>query len=215
MKAHHIPITKTARYFTLGEVTEATTHLWIVCHGYAQLANYFLKNFEAINNGKHVIVAPEGLHRFYWQGFSGKVVASWMTKEDRLNDIKDYVHFLDAVYEQYTQQHPHLKVVVLGFSQGVATASRWIQQGKVKANHFVLWAGVFPPDMNFEVDETVLHQTQNWLVLGTEDEFINEETLQQQEQILAHHRIQYQVLKFEGKHVIHGPTLQQLANQLE
>ena len=36
-------------------------------------------------------MAPEGLSRFYLEGFSGKVGATWMTREDRLNDIDNYL----------------------------------------------------------------------------------------------------------------------------
>src|ERR1051325_8249497 len=116
-----IRIEKTARYFILGDA--GASSVWCVCHGYAQLASYFIKNFEPLNNGDNMIVAPEGLHRFYWQGYSGRVVASWMTKEDRLDDINDYVNFLDEVHNDVMKEFKgkKVKVNVLGFSQGVAT----------------------------------------------------------------------------------------------
>jgi predicted esterase len=37
---------------------------------------------------------------------------------------------------------------VLGFSQGVATAARWIAMGKAPINRFVAWAGQIPPDID-------------------------------------------------------------------
>ncbi len=47
-----------------------------------------------------------------------------MTKEDRENEIADYVDFLDAVFGEVVT--PGARVTVLGFSQGVATAARWL-----------------------------------------------------------------------------------------
>ena len=64
MQQKNISITKTARYFILGDASEKIEEVWFVCHGYAQLANYFIKNFEVLDNGKNLIVAPEGLSRF-------------------------------------------------------------------------------------------------------------------------------------------------------
>ena len=99
MQENHIKIAKTARYFQLAEIGSEIREVWFVCHGYGQHAGYFLKHFECLNNGGRLIVAPEGLSRFYLDGFYGRIGASWMTREDRLNDIKDYVLFLDAMYK--------------------------------------------------------------------------------------------------------------------
>jgi predicted esterase len=153
MQQHSITVPKTARYFQLGEITTSTKQIWIVLHGYGQLANYFIKWFEPIVDSETVIIAPEGLHRFYWQGFSGKVVASWMTKEDRENDIKDYINFLDEVMDIVKAQvvNSSTKVIAFGFSQGVATVSRWVFN--TKGHHpdeLVLWAGLFPSDFALE-----------------------------------------------------------------
>ena len=38
----HIKVERTARYFTLGELNEHTEQIWFVCHGYGQLAEYFM-----------------------------------------------------------------------------------------------------------------------------------------------------------------------------
>ena len=102
MKEQTIETKKTARYYTLGTLSENTKTVWFVCHGYGQLANYFLRNFKLLENEKTFVISPEGFHRYYLNGFSGRVGASWMTKEDRLNDIADYVAYLDQLYE------PHL-----------------------------------------------------------------------------------------------------------
>ena len=150
MHKKEITTAKTARYFILGEPNAEVDEVWIVCHGYAQLANYFLKKFECIQKPNRLIIAPEGLHRFYWNGFSGRVVASWMTKEDRLDDIKDYNQFLDNVVEDIKSiTEKEFELNVLGFSQGAATVCRWISHTRNKINKAILWGSVFPEDINY------------------------------------------------------------------
>src|SRR4051812_21085005 len=103
---HHIHVRRTARYYTLGEPGNQTRDVWFVCHGYGQLAADFIKEFEIIADPTRVIVAPEGLSRHYAVNEAGfhssesKVVASWMTREDREAEIDDYVAYLDAVYAE-------------------------------------------------------------------------------------------------------------------
>jgi hypothetical protein len=63
MQEHHFSTPRTARYFTLGS-PERSTDLWIVCHGYGQLASRFLERFRPIEAEQRGIVAPEGLSRF-------------------------------------------------------------------------------------------------------------------------------------------------------
>ena len=216
MVQKNITIPKTARYFILGEASEQIEQVWFVCHGYAQLANYFLKNFEELNDGKTLVIAPEGLHRFYWQGFSKKVVASWMTKEDRENDIADYVNYLNVVYGKVLSglKNKNVKVNVLGFSQGTATVCRWIADNKVKVENLILWAGAFPDDMNFKIDKVVLDKLKTYVVVGDADEFINEQEVEKHSNFLKENDIQYELIRFKGKHEIDKTTLLDLQKRL-
>ena len=59
MREHRLLATRTARYYSLGEPGPATRQLWVVCHGYGQLAGRFLRHFEPLDDGARVIVAPE------------------------------------------------------------------------------------------------------------------------------------------------------------
>lgn len=121
MPEHHVKVSRTARYFTIGECSEKTRNVWIVCHGYGQLASYFIRNFESLTTqGDTLIVAPEALSRFYLAGTGGRVGATWMTREDRLHEITDYLDYLDTLLLTISQPLPaDVKVFVLGFSQGV------------------------------------------------------------------------------------------------
>ncbi len=203
IREHHLSVARTARYFTNGVSSAETTHIWFVLHGYGQLASGMLRWFSGLDPVKHRIVAPEGLHRFYTKGFSGKVGASWMTREDRLSDINDYIHYLNSVYDCIRSETEHeVKTVVLGFSQGAATATRWICNGHAKADHFVLWAGVFPPDVSFDLKKPVFDRMQTWLVCGDKDEFIDKKRLAEQEEALAVHHLRWETIPFEGTHKV-------------
>ena len=105
-EAHHFTVPRTARYWTAGPPpTEALGTLYVL-HGYGQLAQFFVRKFQAAADSGWHVVAPEGGHRFYLKGTSGRVGASWMTREDRLSDIDDYVAFLDALRTQLTTTSP-------------------------------------------------------------------------------------------------------------
>lgn len=215
IKQADIKIEKTARYFLSGEISDQIKEVWFVCHGYGQLASYFLKNFEAIAGDQTLIVSCEGLHRFYSEGFSGRIGASWMTKEDRLNDIQDYISYLNKVYDEIgAHLSSHTKIVIFGFSQGGATVCRWLEAGHVKADHLVLWASVFPPDLQFEDNSNVFKKTQTWILCGDEDEFTNEDAMQKHLDFLREQNIPYRFIPFKGRHRIYPEVLRSLQQKL-
>ncbi|TGE04157.1 alpha/beta hydrolase [Hymenobacter fodinae] len=211
---HHLSVTRTARYAQLGTLSSATQRIWIVCHGYGQLAAYFIRHFAHLTEADTslVVVAPEGLSRFYLQGTSGRVGATWMTREDRLTEIDDYVAYLNHLAATLLDQaSADAQVTVLGFSQGAATVSRWLSRAQFRPVHLILWAGAFPPDMDFTVATRLLQDLPVTLVCGDDDEFIKPEQLAQQRTFLRGLGVEPQVVSFAGKHTLNGPVLRQLA----
>lgn len=156
---HHLAVTRTARYYVVGadgEPDAALRDLWVVCHGYGQLAAAFVTSFEKLAAPQRRIVAPEALSRFYLDASrkpgdtAPRVGATWMTREDREREIDDQVAYLDTLLEQVRPNDASsgVRLRVLGFSQGVATVVRWIDRGRVGADEVILWAGSFPPDVD-------------------------------------------------------------------
>ena len=120
-----------------------------VLHGYGQLAEYFIRKFQAPCEAGWRVVAPEGAHRFYLKGTEGRVGASWMTREARLDDIADYVQST-WIARQEILDPPRPPRLLLGFSQGVATALRWAalgQNGPASWDTLIAHSGVIPPDL--------------------------------------------------------------------
>ena len=147
MRTRSIAVRRTARFHLLGDPEAVWDELWFVLHGYGQLAARFLAEFEARARPGRLIVAPEGLSRFYLRGTRGRVGASWMTRDAREDEIADYLAYLDAVRAELTEARTvPWREGLLGFSQGTATAGRWALLGARAPERLVLWGGGFPPD---------------------------------------------------------------------
>lgn len=208
---HNITVNKTATYYTLGDVKTAKT-IWFVLHGYGMLAKYFIKKFNPILTDNAAIVAPEGLSRFYTEGFYGRIGAAWMTKEDRENEIIDYINYLNQLYKAILIENKQsvVKINIVGFSQGGAVASRWVADGNANPTNFILWSSVFPDEMDFK---TFGSNFNTFVIYGNNDEFRTEEQLIQQKKILSNSDLNYQLIEFEGTHDIPEDVLIQQVNK--
>ena len=216
---HHLGVRRTARYFVDGSPSHDVRDVWIVCHGYAQLAADFIKDFEVLRSPERLVVAPEGLSRFYFEtgshGPDSKVGATWMTREDRLAEIEDYVAYLDAVLDAVfaDRDRTTAKLTVLGFSQGTATVSRWATRGRVRPDRLVLWGGLLPPDLDLGAARERLARLQLVLVAGRRDKFVDEAKLTAQLSELDRHGIAVQTMHYPGGHRLRPEVLAELARR--
>ncbi len=168
LQEERISVERSQRVYKLNN--EADENL-IVFHGHGQLAKFFIKKFEFLNNNFNII-APEGMHRYYLDGYSGRVGATWMTKEDRLTDIDEQIAFLNKVLEK-NNLNPE-KTRLIAFSQGIATCARWIAAEKHLFKQLVFWAGNFPPEIELEQDSNYWENLDLHYVFGNQDEFFSE-----------------------------------------
>ncbi|MGV3707202.1 MAG: alpha/beta hydrolase [Gemmatimonas sp.] len=182
---HHLVTVRTARYFTTGASVSDTQHVWFVLHGYAQLAQRFLRHFSGIIPAGTRIVAPEALSRFYLElpradrKHMERVGAAWMTREDRESDIADTRAWLDSVYrsvldEIVTATGKAPTVTVLAFSQSVAITMRWISGGVVQPSRVIMWAGSLATDVDPAALRSGLNDAEVVLVAGDRDQFMTE-----------------------------------------
>lgn len=209
MQSKKLKVTRTAHYYCLGN-DKNPKNIWFVLHGYGYLASKFIKYFEALDSNNNLIIAPEGLSYFYINGVNGKVGASWMTKEHREDEIEDYMNYLNNLYNLILKSYPNTSVNILGFSQGGATASRWLMNNKIKCNHFILWASVFPDDITIEFPRC----STIFIIKGTKDEYVSEERFETLEKILISKKLNYKKIVFEGKHIIEKETLLKLEKMI-
>jgi predicted esterase len=203
MEQHYIEITKTARYYTLGNLNKQTKEIWFMLHGYAQLAKEVIQKFEHVSNNSNYIVAPEGLNKFYAKGFFENPVANWMTSEDRKNEIKDYCNYLNQLYN-YLQIDNKIKVNVLGFSQGVSTATRWIESNSFIFNKLVILAGEIAKEFQTQLPPK-LSTIETIFLYGNKDPFIERKSI---DDLLAlYHSSTIKIIEFDGGHEIKEDSL--------
>ena len=209
MEERSIRVSRTARFVTLGEPGPKLSELWMVCHGYGQLARRFAEDFEGLADGTRIIVAPEGLSRFYIDRTQQRVMgASWMTREDRLHEIEDYLGYLDALHAEVRGQVGRdLPVTALGFSQGVATATRWAARTHAPVKRLVVWGGTVPP----EVDLSVFAKTRVTVVCGDKDELITAKVRETEAGLWRKVGIDPEVKLFPGHHEVLPEVLAELA----
>jgi len=214
LQEHRISVTRSARYFTLGDPSRGVEEVWFACHGYAQLAGRFLEKLRVLEDRQRYVVAPEGLSRFYLTESPAerRVGASWMTREDRLHEIDDYVRYLDALYREVLGrvEGPAARVTALGFSQGTATVSRWAALGQSRLHHVVLWGGELPPDLDLAASRDRLRDVHFTLVYGERDEYITRKVVDGMVARLREHDIPHSVRPFDGGHGLDEGVLREL-----
>lgn len=201
MKIKSITVSKTARYILSAEPSKEVKNLWIVCHGYGQTVTGFMNSFKSIFSRETLVVAPEGLSKFYWEGFNGKVVSSWMTKENRENEINDYVNYIeDVVNEIIPKLNNDIKCNAFGFSQGTSTVSRWANKTKITLSSIHLHSGQFPNDLLSIWNKKSLPKLK--FHIGNKDPFIKESELAKTKSKLSDYDIDFDLFTFLGGHEI-------------
>jgi len=216
---HHLVVPRTARYFTLGDAGPETTDVWIVCHGYGQLAAPFLATFEPIAAPGRLIVAPEGLSRFYVEPPSTAanpnraVGATWMTREDREHEIGDHVRYLDTLVDHLRSTLPPsgVRLRALGFSQGVATVARWVALGRTRVHELIVWAGSFPEDVDLVELREHLGGAPVVFVAGSRDKLASWAGADKHHERLVAAGIRSRLITFDGGHRVDDATLEALA----
>jgi len=225
IREHHLAVRRTARYFTLGTASPDVRELWIACHGYGQLAAPFLSSFAPIAAPSRLVVAPEALSRFYLDRTlrtsepPPRVGATWMTREDRDSEIADQVSYLDDLHDALQEQlegqaastDGRVRLRVVGFSQGVATVSRWMAYGRTRADALILWAGSFPPDVDLAALAPRLHRSAVTFVVGARDELAPWANADVQLQRFTEAGIAARLVTFEGGHRLDDATLVSLS----
>ncbi len=204
MFEHHFSFEQTRRYYQ--NDLEGKRHILIALHGYGQLAQFFYRKISFLSEDWGILV-PEGPHRFYLEGSSGRVGASWMTKEWRAQDIEENIAYLQQLIEKVWAEHPHTTFHLLGFSQGGATAARLFQRCPELFAQLILWASVFPPDLEKQVFPT---EKKLDFVLGKQDPYFD---LKSRMMALEEYDNRgFQNYNFEGGHDIDQQTLLAVLN---
>ncbi len=209
MGAHYkIRAEKTGHYFTHGKLTSETRFVWVCLHGYGQLGKYFIQRFEFLDPNKHYVIVPEGLNRFYFEGVNERPVASWMTREDRLDEIADFILFLEALRHKISwDKHPDIKVIFLGFSQGVTTLLRWLHDIGPRADFLLMWAGGLPDDLFFERRKEYFGKISSHYFVGDKDPYFAPGLVMDKKHLMDDIGLEISLHEFSGTHKVDEATL--------
>ena len=212
-KEKEVSYTSTNTYTTVNALTSKTKNIWIAFHGLGYLSRYFAKYFTHLNSEENYIILPQAPSKYY-QGTDFKHVgASWLTKENTKAETKNVLAYVDAVWkEEKPDSIPNL--IVMGYSQGVSIATRWLSSRNIQCDHLLLHSGgipveLKPEDFSFQKSETTVTY-----LYGNKDPYITE-AKKTEEQLkgssLFGNKLQISV--FEGVHEVNTDFLQQLASQ--
>ena len=112
------------------------------------------------------------------------------------------MRYFDAVFE--SEKLPNnCKLIILGYSQGVSVAMRYVAKRQLSCNQLILMSGGIPKELIANDFKFLTGKTKITMIYGTQDEYLNEERIQYET-----HRVKElfgnnaNILPFEGKHVV-------------
>jgi len=210
MEQYTFQVSKSTQVYTKGTLSKSTKQIWLLLHGYGQLAEEFLEKFNTLNDEETFLIAPEALSKFYIKGGKDKIGASWMTRHHRSEEIEDYVHYLDQVITHYIPKGSPIELHILGFSQGASTASHWLEKSSIKQPKSVtFWAGNLSPGFQKSLHEGRYSDINFHFVNGRQDRFIPNDVIDTANQ-LAKGKPNISLNTFDGGHEINEALLMQL-----
>lgn len=199
----------TNSYSTLNTLTPQTKNVWFACHGMGYLSRYFLKYFKTLNPDENYIVAPQAPSKYYIPPNFKHVGSSWLTKENTIKETENIMRYFDAVFqaEKLTETS---NLIVLGYSQGVSVAMRYLAKCKISCAKLILLSGGIPKELtpqDFDYLSTEVH-----LSYGTQDEYLNAERIAQETaRVYEFFGEQVTITPFDGNHKVNVDLLKTLA----
>ncbi len=199
-------------YSTLNSLGPETKTVWIVFHGIGYLSKYFLKYFTELPPEENYIIAPQAPSKYYLNEKYTNVGASWLTKENTMSELKNVLSFLDQILEKESPIKEY-RINVLGFSQGVSIALRWVCHSRLKCDKLILYAGGIPNELKPEDTSFLMSDTEISVVFGKQDAFLTVERMVAEEK-----KIEYlfggevRRVGFEGGHEMRPEVLNQFTD---
>ena len=198
-------------YATLNTLTETTHTVWLVFHGIGYLGRFFLKYFAGLPSHEHFIIAPQAPSKYYLNNEYKHVGASWLTKEQTMEELQNVLAYVDAVLADLTLPDS-CKINILGYSQGASIALRWLCHSQHRCDKLILYAGGIPNEITAEDVDFLTDATEVSIVYGKHDEFLTVERMANEEkkiQLLFGERVKR--VSFEGGHEVRPEVIARFA----
>lgn len=207
-----ISYTSTNSYSTLNSLTHKTKTVWFVCHGMGYLSRYFINYFKELNPEENYIIAPQAQSKYYIAPKFKHVGGSWLTKENTIKETENVMQYFDAVLK--AEQLPKdINFIVLGYSQGVSVAMRYVVKRQLNCNQLVLMSGGIPNELVSKDFDFLKGKTKVLLIYGTQDEYMNEKRMVYEKQRIHElFGIKVDIIPFEGKHEVNTAIINNLCS---
>lgn len=211
LRYHSVEVARHGRIGLVGDPAVAT-EAWLILHGYGMLARGILHWFEAAERPDRLLVAPEGLSRFYQEHKGMRTVgASWMTREDRDLELADQQAYLDRVVGELIGHIARLEVH--GFSQGVAAAARWTVRRVRPVHRLVCWGGTLPEEIDGADLAAATAPEPIHFVVGDRDAWVSPKAVADGVDRLAAAGVSAELHRFSGGHRIDNEVLARLESR--
>ncbi len=186
------------RYLVIPPMASGPAPMLVGFHGYGEDAETQLERLRAIpGSASWVVVSIQGLHRFY-ERRTNRVVASWMTRQDREAAIADNLAYVENCVNAVSAEWPTTgKIVFAGFSQGVAMAFRAATNAADSEVGVIAVGGDIPPELT---GEALKHLSGALVVHGMSDEWYSKEKFAADEKRLRECSVNVRAVEFSGGH---------------
>src|SRR5690554_4694175 len=209
-----VSYTTSNSYCTLNSFTNKTKNVWIAFHGLGYLSKYFIDYFSELDPEENYIIALQAPSKYYQDRKFKHVGASWLTRENTAIETENVLNYVDAVFkEEISGELPNL--IVMGYSQGVSIAARWVAKRKIQCDTLLLHSGGIPNELEPK-DFEFLNPTAKVIYLyGNKDEYITE-ARKTEEQLkgseLFKNRLSIKV--FDGIHEVNRDYLLEISKRV-
>jgi len=201
MPEHKISFTTQKTYSTLNQATEKTEYIWFVCHGLGYLSRYFIRYFSGLDTEKHFVIAPQAPSKYYQDKSYKHIGASWLTREETQLEMDNVKTYFDEIYKTEIAPYSDKKLIVLGYSQGVSVAMRWIAKSKIQCDKLLIHSGGIPEELKSKDFKNLNFSP--YLIYGKSDPYINKERAEKElnkAKNLFGEKLK--VMPFKGKHEV-------------
>ncbi|WP_378188171.1 alpha/beta hydrolase [Aquimarina sp. W85] len=211
MSKKQVDYTSINTYDTLNSISPSTKNIWIVFHGIGYLSKYFIRLFEDLDKDENYIIAPQAPSKYYKDDGYRRVGSSWLTKENTETDIENVLRYIDAVI--LSENLPDdVQLILLGYSQGVSIASRYIARRKFKCDHLILISGAFPKELTYKDFDFLPESTLISHIVGDNDPYFEKRNVIAEKERVSTILPRIKFYTHAGGHELHLPSVKAACN---
>ncbi|WP_310390879.1 hypothetical protein [Hymenobacter sp.] len=152
MSPYSFTTPRTAHFYSLGEPGPAIAHLWVCLHGHDQAVADLAAQLVNLDTPERLLVLPEALSRRADPATSDRptdALGVWFAPHSVDADLADLTTYLDGLTDHIRARCPAgTPVTVLGYGHGAAAAVGWLAENHLVFERLILYAAVFPPEID-------------------------------------------------------------------